>query len=169
MSLAARSSNQYLLDANVFIEAAKHYYAFDIAPSFWNAVVNHCGTNACISIDRVKAEIDQGGDALAAWINAEITHGFASSADAAVVTAYRTVMTWATGHSRFTQAAKSEFARAADGWLVAYAMANSCILVTHEQLNDAIKKRIKIPNACKDMNVQYCNTFEMLRRLGERF
>ena len=26
---------RHLLDANVFIEAAKRYYAFDLAPSFW--------------------------------------------------------------------------------------------------------------------------------------
>ena len=30
----------YLLDANVFIEAAKHYYAFDLVGSFWNELVN---------------------------------------------------------------------------------------------------------------------------------
>ena len=30
----------YLLDANVFIEAAKGYYAFDIAPRFWEALIS---------------------------------------------------------------------------------------------------------------------------------
>ena len=29
----------HLLDANVFIEAAKGYYAFDIAPPFWEALI----------------------------------------------------------------------------------------------------------------------------------
>ena len=29
-------TSRYLLDANVFIEAYKRYYAFDIAPAFWN-------------------------------------------------------------------------------------------------------------------------------------
>lgn len=27
---------KYILDANVFIEAHRRYYSFDIAPSFWN-------------------------------------------------------------------------------------------------------------------------------------
>ena len=36
------SSSQgiYLLDTNVFIEAAKHYYAFDLVGSFWKELVS---------------------------------------------------------------------------------------------------------------------------------
>jgi len=29
----------YVLDANVFIEAARRYYAFDIAPKFWDTLI----------------------------------------------------------------------------------------------------------------------------------
>lgn len=29
----------YLLDANVLMEAARRYYAFDIAPGFWQALI----------------------------------------------------------------------------------------------------------------------------------
>jgi len=32
---------EYVLDANVFIEAARRYYAFDIAPPFWESLVQH--------------------------------------------------------------------------------------------------------------------------------
>ena len=28
----------YLIDSNVFIEAKNRYYAFDIAPGFWESV-----------------------------------------------------------------------------------------------------------------------------------
>ena len=36
------SSSQgiYLLDVNVFIEAANRYYAFDLVGSFWKELVN---------------------------------------------------------------------------------------------------------------------------------
>ena len=29
----------FLLDANVLINAARHYYAFDIAPVFWDKLL----------------------------------------------------------------------------------------------------------------------------------
>lgn len=29
---------KYCLDANVFVEAHRRYYAFDIAPPFWRAL-----------------------------------------------------------------------------------------------------------------------------------
>lgn len=47
-------SSQYLLDANVFIEAARRYYAFDLVPSFWNKLVSLASNGDILSIDRVK-------------------------------------------------------------------------------------------------------------------
>ena len=38
------SDLQYILDANVFIEAYKRYYAFDLCPGFWRSI-EHCGCN----------------------------------------------------------------------------------------------------------------------------
>jgi hypothetical protein len=29
----------YVLDADVFIEASRRYYAFDIAPKFWDSLI----------------------------------------------------------------------------------------------------------------------------------
>ena len=49
--------HKYLLDANVFIEAAKRYYAFDIAPSFWRELGCKAQEGMVLSIDRVNAEI----------------------------------------------------------------------------------------------------------------
>ena len=49
------SSSQgiYLLDTNVFIEAAKHYYAFDLVGSFWKELVSKAEEEGCIeSIDQ---------------------------------------------------------------------------------------------------------------------
>lgn len=62
--------------------------------------------------------------------------------------------------------AKVEFAQVADSWVVAFAKAYDCIVVTHEQYNRDAKKKISIPNACRAMGVKYMDTFEMLRKLG---
>ncbi len=34
----------YLLDANVFITASRRYYAFDLVPTFWSALVANAHT-----------------------------------------------------------------------------------------------------------------------------
>ena len=44
----------YVLDANIFIEAKQRYYAFDVCPGFWEALVWHHGNGPIISVDRVK-------------------------------------------------------------------------------------------------------------------
>lgn len=46
------SGQIYLLDANVFIEAAQGYYAFELAPGFWQALLYHAVNGRIQSIDR---------------------------------------------------------------------------------------------------------------------
>jgi len=79
------------------------------------------------------------------------------------------MVNWAYGQSQFSDAAKSEFASVADGWVVAYAAANDLIVVTHEQFAPDARRKIPIPNVCIEFDVEYVNTFEMLRTLGEKF
>lgn len=80
-------------------------------------------------------------------------------------------MVWAVQQAQFSTQAKADFARAdnADAWVVAYAMAKGCVVVTHEQYDPNIKRKIPIPNVCKAFGVPYVDTFEMLRRLGVKF
>ena len=49
---------EYVLDSNVFMEAARRYYAFDIAPPFWESLVHHAANGRLESIDRVKQELE---------------------------------------------------------------------------------------------------------------
>ena len=61
----------YVLDTNVFVEAARRYYAFDIVPGFWQMLIDQARIGNIISIDRVKSEIDRGDDDddLKTWAN----------------------------------------------------------------------------------------------------
>ena len=65
----ADSQNSYVLDANVFIEAYKRYYAFDIAPAFWDNLVLMAQDGLVMSIDKVNAEIDPKNQELKTWAN----------------------------------------------------------------------------------------------------
>lgn len=163
-----RTPPKYVLDANVFIQAARRYYAFDLVPSFWQALTEHAENGRVQSIDRVKAEIDRGQDALKDWANRDFHHWFISTKQADVIEAYSQIMVWAYNQSQFTNAAKAEFARAdnADAWVVAYAKAKGYVVVTQEQFDPNIKRGIPIPNACQAFSVLPVDTFQMLRDLG---
>jgi len=77
-------------------------------------------------------------------------------------------MAWVTAQGQFTDAAKEQFARGADGWLVAYAKAMGYVVVTQEQISADVRRRVPIPNVCTAFGVRYVDTFEMLRELGSR-
>ena len=85
----------FILDANVFIESAKRYYAFDIAPGFWDALIRHARGGLVRSIDKVKDEIDRGNDDLTTWIGGNFHQWFDSTNQQDVIDAYATVMGWA--------------------------------------------------------------------------
>ncbi|MEK7137022.1 MAG: DUF4411 family protein [Patescibacteria group bacterium] len=159
----------YVLDANVFIEAARRYYAFDLAPRFWESLVRHAENGQIRSVDRVKQELERGNDELADWAKNHFRHAFASTDDTAVIQLFGGIMTWVQAQSQFSGPAKADFASGADGWLVAYAKVNNCAIVTHEVLAPDARRKVPIPNVCQAFTVPFLDTFEMLRSLGVRF
>jgi predicted nucleic acid-binding protein len=160
----------FVVDANIFIDAYKRYYSFDIAPSFWSAVRKKAEAGQVVSIDHIFNEINRFGneDELKIWANDEFSEWFTSTDSEDVFKAYREVIGWATSQTQFTEAAKAEFASVADSWLIACAKAHNYVLVTHEQFAAEVKRKIPIPNVCNALDIPYINTFEMLRRLKIR-
>ena len=57
----------FVLDSNIFIEAKQRYYAFDVCPGFWQALVWQYGQGMIVSIDRVKNELVDFDDELKTW------------------------------------------------------------------------------------------------------
>lgn len=159
---------RYILDTSVLIEAAKRYYAFDIAPTFWAQLVQYALQGAIVSIERVKDEIDKGKDDLRDWCNNHFHNAFDRTEDEAVLDAYAKIIQWAHAATQYTDAAKKELAEVenADAWVVAYAKAQGCVVVTHERYDSKIGRRIPIPNICQALGVPYMDTFAMMRQLG---
>lgn len=58
-----------------------------------------------------------------------------------VIDCYRGVMSWVYNQTQFLDKAKRDFANGADGWLVAYAKAGRCVVVTQEQFKPSIRIR----------------------------
>jgi hypothetical protein len=161
----------FLLDTNVFIEAAKRYYAFDIAPGFWGALLMHAEAGRIISIDRVFDELARGKDHLFRWVQNNMKDYFRSTGERNVLEVYAQLMRWGQRQSHFTSQARREFAEAdnADPWRVAYAKAKGYVLVTLEKNNPGMRRKIPIPSACQAFQVPYMDTFKMLRKLSVTF
>ena len=142
------SDARYLLDSNVFIEAHRRYYAFDLCPGFWDCIPRLFAADRLVSIDKVLAELAT-GDELNHWASTDAPKGlFATTRELAVATEFAAVMSWAQSNDQFLPAARAEFATVADGWLVAYAPVHDCTLVTHEAHRPEQRSRVPLPNVC---------------------
>ncbi len=60
----------FLIDANILIEAKNRYYAFDLAPGFWDWLEGAYRQDLVCSIEAVRDELLQGNDELAEWTRA---------------------------------------------------------------------------------------------------
>ena len=156
------------LDTNVLIAAYRDYYAPDFCPGFWDCIAHHLTTGRLQIIDRVRDEI-LSPPGLIDWVKQAPRHAHVSTQTARVTDAYRLVMDWVMSSQQFYDAAKEAFARDADPWLVAYAMANDVDVVTNEVFDPNIRRRVKIPNVCRRFGVEYQDTYAMLRALQAQF
>ncbi len=161
------NEKKYVLDTNVFIEAHRRYYGFDLCPGFWDCLQYYSNTRV-FSIDRVFDEIS-GGDQLDEWTNDAASNLFLPTDTTGVTRSYSQIMDWVHANSQFSQAALDQFARVADGWVVAYAKANACSVVTHEIYNPDKQSVVKIPNVCRAFDIHYTDTFKMLKDLQVSF
>jgi hypothetical protein len=161
----------YALDANVFIQAHRRHYAFDLCPGFWDCLPLHHAAGRITSIDKVRAELLDGGDAdaLEHWVrNTAPATLFASTQQPEVSGRFAEMMRWVvSGH--YQPEAVSEFAAAADGWLAAYASVHGLTVVTHEEHRPERRNRVPLPTLCLQFGVPYQDTFSMLRDLGSQF
>ncbi len=156
----------YLLDANIFIQAQNLHYGFDFHPGFWDWLEKQHESGGLLSIKEVGNELTAFGDELSGWALARPDSFFAAPNEA-VLAAAQEVSMWVT-HQQYEPAAISHFLGVADFWLVAKALAEKHTIVTHEIASASVRK-IKIPNVCLGVNVEYTAPHVMLRREHARF
>lgn len=156
----------YLLDANTFIEAKDGPYGFDICPAFWVFIERENDAGRLYSIRPIGEELWRGNDQLAKW--AENRKNLFIPLDAAAHEAAKEVIEYAQSNG-FTDAAKVEFLRGADPFLIAYAKAHGHIVVTHETLEKSRLSKVKIPNVCHAVGVKYVRVWDWLRESKAKF
>ena len=164
-------SQQYVLDANVFIEASRRYYPLDFAKPFWDGLIDYSQKGYICSIDKVYNEIKNGNDALKDWAENNYFEFFVSTKEKDIIQAYSDIVLWVQSRTQFNQTAKDIFMQSenADTWVLSFALAKNYMIVTHEAHDENIKKRVPIPNVANAFGIKCYNTFEMLRELKFAF
>lgn len=161
----------YLVDSDVFITAKNRYYAFDICPGFWDSLIHGYHAGRLHSITQVRQELSNWSEEeLTRWLQVDLPHDFfLESSEPDVTAAFRAIMQWVYQKDQYFDNAKADFATKADGWLVAYAMVHGHIVATNELSSPNSKREVKLGDVCLAFDVDYQDTFEMLRSVQARF
>lgn len=159
----------FLLDANVFIEAHRFYYAFDLVPSFWAWLEGQFRAGEIGSVRRVREELlhkDQEPDRLVDWVQ-KLDKAFWVAPGEQTLNELQLLVRWAYAPERtYQSSAIEEFLGSADLYLIAEASAQGATVVTREQPAPNSRKRIKIPDVCLVHGIDLLSPFEAFRQLG---
>jgi hypothetical protein len=157
-----------LLDANVFIEAKHDYYPFDVAPGYWEWLLEQHEAQRIASVEAVREELFRQEDDLATWVRTTPA-SFWIAESSATLPALRQVSAWAMSPSTaYRPSARSEFLAVADYRLTAAALAGGHSVATRERPAPESKRRILLPDACDAHRVAWASPFEVYRELGLR-
>lgn len=148
----------YLLDSNVFIQLKNHGYGFDLCPGFWEWVDDACSKSLVLSVKKVRDELMGRQDRLSHWCKPR-SKMFVDTNDGKTFDSLALLTSWVV--ENYTPAAQAKFLSGADFVLVGYAHAHGHTVVTLEAAASGIE--VKIPNACKAMDVPKVSPFEMLK------
>ena len=151
----------YMLDADVFISAKNFHYGFDFCPAFWDWLVRANELERVFSIERVGGELKAGDDRLSEWA-AQRGDGFFLKPTPEMLPALAAVSNWVVTHG-YEPAAVDAFLQVADYYLVAHALAHGHSVVSH-QIRSTSKRRVKLPDVCKGLDVECRTPFELLNK-----
>jgi hypothetical protein len=160
--------DKYLIDANVFMTAHRQWYPFDLAPGFWEQLVEKASSRIVI-IEEIQKEIRKGQDLLVKWYERECTNFTVIGMPGLdVIESYRTIINSVNNSEQYKASAKREFASSADSWLCAHGLALGETIVTLEKYDAEIKRRVKIPNVCCEFGIEYIDLLQFMREIGIR-
>lgn len=156
------TAKKYCLDANVLIQAWNFYYSPKFCPSYWD-VLNELGNAGTIFIPHmVYEEIVRTDDDLSRWLKQSSIA--IREIDEKVIQCLQ--MIWAANPIHKTLVDNVRGRSLADPWVIAHAMREGAAVVTKEEKVTALNaSRVKIPNVCENMGVEWMNDFGMIGEL----
>lgn len=158
--------NIYCLDANFFIEGWNKYYSPLLSPTYWD-VINRIAEEGTIFIPKeVQKEIINQQDELAKWI--KVSPIQVKSYTENVGKCLKSIYAQNPLHYNLVDNTKNR--SAADPWVIAHAINENAIVVTKEyKITNPATTKIKIPNVCENMGIEWIDDFEFARRMNIKF
>ena len=159
----------YIIDSNILIESNRLDYGFDICPGFWSLMLKGFETGLVVSHRKVFDELRKGSDELSEWVNAIPLSSFPEENEDEFAV-YRGLCDWS-ARQAYRPAAVAKFCDNdyADPWICAKAKCMQLTLVTQERSEPLAKRDVKLPDACKSIDVSCINKYELLRKLRAKF
>lgn len=158
---------RFWLDASVFIQAKRKYYPFDIVPGFWVVLEQQGKSGTIRSPYEVFYELSEGGDDLSQWARERRDGDFFIEPGDDVQEVFREIADFV--NASYSEAAAKYFLEGADAWVIAHAKCDDGTVVTNETIVGPNSFKVKIPNVCREFDVPFVDTFQMLRELGASF
>lgn len=156
------------VDANILIGAYVKEYTPTAFPGVWRFLDHQVNSGRLVLISTMKAELLH-PDGLVDWVRTHAQHVVRETEDLDVVELYEQVMAWVKDGGRYTRRASDDFARGADGWLIAFGCVKGVAVVTNEAFNAESRRHVPIPNVCREFDVECVTATAMFERLGARF
>ncbi len=160
----------YLLDANVLINANNLYYPIDKVPEYWEWLLYMCQQGKVKMPLEIFEEVkdgpdDQEKDLLFSWLQkVEIKKALIFNEEIDIKNVQHVV---SEGYaSDLTDDEVTQIGR--DPFLIAYALnnANRCVVTAETSNPNKQRKNKKVPNVCKNLNVNWCDPFAFNRGLN---
>ena len=170
-----KKDETFLIDTNSLITPYRRYYAFDLAPSFWEKLKEHFESGRIVILDKVWDELQKGGseDELARWLKENRdSFSICTYKTESTVGVYAEVLQYVQTSDLYNESAIASWAigTVADPWIIAAAKSNGYTIVTeeagHQNLSSKQKaKQAKVPDVANALNISAITLFDMMRRL----
>lgn len=158
-------SKRYCLDSNFFIVAWNTYYSPNFCSDYWD-IINSLGKEGRIFIPyEVNKEIIKTDDALSNWLkksNIEVLQP-----DEEVQRYLKEIFEFNPIHRKLVDNTKNR--SLADPWVIAHAMKEKAVVVTKESKVTTSTDKIRIPNVCDNMGIEWIDDFQFIAETNINF
>lgn len=151
-----------LIDTSAVIDAAASYYRMSICPGFWDWLAAALADEDVVLIPQVREELRAKDESLAGWLGGSATVTVPTTL-LPIEQAYRRVRE-AIDEMDCAPSSVQKFLAGADFHLVAYALAGSHRVFSHEVRATPSKqqKALKIPDLCDSLDISCIRLVQML-------
>lgn len=155
----------YSVDTSAILDAWVRHYPIDTFPSFWSNFEKFIKTNIGIASELIRHELSVKDDGCIKWFKENKLEDFFRPIDDAVQNNVSVLMQ-NPNYQRLVEDRKGT--NGADPFVIALAQSENLIVVTGEKATMNISKP-KIPDVCRDLNIQCISILELMRKEGWKF